>query len=349
MGNMASLSDIFKAVFKGSWLNMLLAATLGIVLLAVIFTLAGFSEVFSLLSHISPQFLLLSGVVLLLAFIVRTWRWSVLLRASGYRVHIDTAFKCIMFGWMINYLLPLRIGDIARGAALKTTENTPLSVGLFTILIERAMDMLVLAIMLGVAIILILNNPEMVEIAALTLVVAVGLLAFLAAIFRYDRLIVSKLDRWFPAISQSMGRYKTALLSLAGNPMAIGLCLILSFPVWLLEASSIYFAAMAFHYPLTMAMAVTAGVVAFIVQAIPTTPGGIGVQEGTIAGVLLLFGVNTSIGTSIALLDHLARGIVIFLFGMISAIHIGFESRQYFAESKGNEKVTVTNELAVPK
>jgi hypothetical protein len=254
-----------------------------------------------------------------------------------------------MFGWMINYLLPLRIGDIARGAALKTTENTPLSVGLFTIVIERAMDMLVLAIMLGVAIILILNDPEMVEIAVLTLVVALGLLAFLAAFYRYDRLIVSKMDRWFPAIAQSMGRYKAALLSLSGNPMAIGLCLILSFPVWLLEASSIYFAAMAFHYPLTMAMAILAGVVAFIVQAIPTTPGGIGVQEGTIAGVLLLFGVNTSVGTSIALLDHFARGIIIFLFGMVSAIHIGFESRQYFAVSKNDEKVVLTEDLVVPR
>jgi uncharacterized protein (TIRG00374 family) len=349
MGNMVSLRDIFKAVVKGSWLHLLLAAALGIVLLALIFTLAGFSEVFSILSHISPQYLIVSGIVLTLAFVVRTWRWSVLLRASGYRVHADTAFKCIMFGWLINYLLPARIGDIARGVTLKTTENTPLSVGLSTIVIERAMDMLVLAIMLVVAIFVVLNNPEMFDIAILTMVVALGLVVVLAAIYKYDHIIVSRLERWFPPISQSLNQFKTSLMSLAGNPMAIVLCLILSFPVWLLEASSIYFAAMAIHYPLTLAMAIVAGIVAFIVQAIPTTPGGIGVQEGTIAGVLLLFNINTSIGISIALLDHLARGIVIFGFGMISAIHIGFESRQYFAVAKNDGKVTVADELAIPK
>lgn len=349
VGNVVSLRDIFKAVIKGSWLHLALAAALGIILLAGIFSMAGFSEVFGILSQVSPQFLAISCIVLLASFIVRTWRWSVLLRASGYRVHADTAFKCIMFGWLINYLLPARMGDLARGVTLKTSENTPLSVGLSTIVIERAMDMLVLAIMLVAAIFLVLNSPEMIDIAAATLAVAFGLVAVLGVLFKYDRVVVDKLGKRFDFIGKSLEHFKKAVSSLAGNPMAIALCLILSFPVWILEASSIYFAAMAVHYPLSMTVAIVAGIVAFIVQAIPTTPAGIGVHEGTIAGILLLFGVNTSLGTSIALLDHFARGVVIFIFGMISAIHIGFESRQYFAGAKDQNVVVLKDERTTHK
>ena len=349
VGNAVSLKDIFSAVIRGSWLHLVLAAALGVVLLAGIFSLAGFSQVFSILSTISPEFLVLSGIMLLSAFILRTWRWSVLLRASGYRVHADNAFKCIMFGWLINYLLPARIGDIARAITLKTTESTPLSVGLSTIVIERAMDMLVLAVMLSAAILLVLNNPAMFDIAMATLAVAVGLVILLAIVYKYDHIVVAKLGKYFKTLGNSLTHFKKSLVNLSGNPMAIVLCLILTFPVWLLEASSIYFAAMSIHFPLSMTISVVAGIVAFIVQAIPTTPGGIGVHEGTIAGVLMLFGVNASIGTSIALLDHFARGIVIFLFGMISAIHIGFESRQYFAGIRNEGMVTVKDELAIPK
>jgi hypothetical protein len=90
-------------------------------------------------------------------------------------------------------------------------------------------------------------------------------------------------------------------------------------------------------------LAILSGIVAFIAEAIPTTPAGIGVHEGAIAGVLLLFNVSLSTGTSIALVDHFVRGLVIFSFGTVSAIHIGFESRRYFASLKKKDPEAAKN------
>ena len=111
-------------------------------------------------------------------------------------------------------------------------------------------------------------------------------------------------------------------------------------PVWLFEVSGLYFSAKAVHFDLTPAFAILAGITAFIAQAIPTTPGGIGIHEGSIAGVLVLFDINISIGTSIALVDHFSRGLVTYVVGMISAVHIGFESREYFVRRSVESNIT---------
>jgi len=267
-----------------------------------------------------------------------------LLRTSGYRIHVDTGFKCIMFGWFINYLLPLRIGDIARGFTLKTTEGTPLSVGLSTIIVERAMDMFTMAIILMASIFLITGSPELLEISLMALLVSLGLITVIFIIYRYDRLLVNLLKNRFVQMEDSLLAFKKGLNSFSSNPQAILLCILISLPIWLFDLFSLYLSARAVHFNLPISFTIISGITAFIAQAIPTTPAGIGVHEGTITGILLFFGINADIGTSIALVDHFARGIIIFVFGAISAVHIGFESRNYFANSNGKSVKVMDNE-----
>jgi len=331
IGNLAGLHDLFGAVAKGSWVRLVLAAMVGFLLLAGVFSFAGFSEIFEIISNVSTGYVAIACLMIFMTFVFRTWRWSVLLRTSGYRVHRDMIFKCIMFGWLLNYLLPARVGDVARGMALKTTEGTPLSISLPTIVIERAMDMLTLSLILMAALYTFASDTSLLLIAVGALVIAVVLVLGLVVVYKCDRIISGRLAGRFESLGKSILVLKEGLYRMYENPQAISLCLILSAPVWFFEVSSIYFSAKAIHFELLPSLAVISGIVAFIAQAIPTTPAGIGVHEGSITGVLLLFGVAAETGTSIALVDHFARGLVTYIVGMISTVHIGFESRSYFA------------------
>ena len=114
LGNLTSLKDLFRSVLKGSWIGIVLGFLLGILILAALFTLFGYSELIILLSSISPGWFFMSCLAILFSFLLRTWRWSVILRSSGFPQSPDILFKCIMFSWLLNYLLPLRVGDIAR-------------------------------------------------------------------------------------------------------------------------------------------------------------------------------------------------------------------------------------------
>ncbi|MCK4499994.1 flippase-like domain-containing protein, partial [Candidatus Babeliales bacterium] len=341
-GNLVSLRDLFGAVVRGSWIGVLLAILLGLFILAGLFTISGFSEIFGIIKNISFFWFLLSCGAIFSTFIIRTWRWSVLLRTAGYVFPRDMIFKCIMFGWLLNYLLPARVGDVARAVALKTTERAPLGMSLSTIVLERAIDMVTLAFLLGISTALFF--PEkflMLEVIAIGIALALILLLFL--IYKFDYLIVNKLKNRFSSIKESVHLLKQGLDELYKNPEAIALCLLLSIPIWLFEISSIYFASKAINFNLSFPFATVSGIAAFIAQVLPLTPAGIGIHEGSITGVLALFGISTEIGTSIALVDHFARGIIIYTFGLISAIHIGFASREYFVELK-NKKVKEVRE-----
>jgi uncharacterized protein (TIRG00374 family) len=329
IGNLVSLRDLFGTVAKGSWTRLFLATIVGLLLLGGIFSFSGYSDIFKLLSKVSLVYVAIACIMIFMTFILRTWRWNVLLRTSGYRVRSDITFKSIMFGWLLNYLLPARIGDVARGMALKTTIGTPLSISLSTIVVERAMDMLILALILTASI-MIVGGGKLLWIAAGASIMAIGLILGLMMIYRYDNAILKRLNGRFKSFGESIPTLKLGLNGLYRNPQAIVLCLILSVPVWLFEVSSIYFSSKSIGFELDPMLSILSGMVAFVAQSIPTTPAGIGVHEGTITGVLLLFGINASTGMSIALVDHFSRGIVTYVFGTVSAIHLGFESRVYF-------------------
>jgi hypothetical protein len=47
----------------------------------------------------------------------------------------------------------------------------------------------------------------------------------------------------------------------------------------------------------------------------------------------MLFSVPSVMGMSIALVDHFARGLVIYVLGLIATIHIAFASRWYFRQN----------------
>ena len=335
-GNLVALRDLFSSVVRGSWVGILGAIFLGLLILAGIFTLSGFSEVFDILRTVSLYWVLLSGGCILSTFILRTWRWSVLLRSAGYVVPRGMLFKCIMFGWLLNYLLPARVGDIARGVALKTTEKKPLGMSLSTIVLERVFDMLTLAFLLALPATLFYQE-QFLWLEALAIGIAVALVLVLFIVYKFEGYIVRVLKNRFSKIKESICLLKEGLDEMRKNTAAMALCFALSVPIWLFEISSIFFAAKAIGFDMPFLFAAVSGIAAFIAQALPVTPAGIGIHEASITGILALLGVSTSVGVSIALVDHFARGLIIYIFGLISAIHIGFASREYFVELKRNE------------
>jgi uncharacterized protein (TIRG00374 family) len=343
VGNLVGLQDLFGSVAKGSQKNLFIAASIGILLLAVIFSLSGFSDILGILSNVSLGYVGIACLMVLLTFLFRTWRWSVLLRTAGYRVPSDTAFKCIMFSWFVNYILPARIGDFARGMALKTTEKTPLSISLPTIVIERAMDLIILALMLVVTMYFFARDSPLFSIGAGAFILGISLIIVLLLVSKYDYIILQKFEYRFKFLRETLPLFKDGIGNICRNPQAILLCFLLSVPVWFFEITCLFYAARAVHFQLEFALATLAGISAFVAQSLTTTPAGIGVHEGSIAGVLMLFGIKTSIGTSIALVDHFARALVTYVVGSISAVHIGLNSREYFVGLNTKSEVVNKN------
>jgi len=165
----------------------------------------------------------------------------------------------------------------------------------------------------------------------------------LVVVHKYDRWIARRLAGRLPNLESSLILLKQGLDGIVDNKIALVLCLVISLPIWFFEVFSIFLAARALSYDLPFMQAAISGVATFVAQTVPLTPAGLGVHEASIIGILGLFGVTTGEALSIALTDHFARGLIIYILGFISAIHIGFGSRWYFkrqdVKSENSNKV----------
>ncbi len=341
-GNVISLKDLLGSVASGSKLKLLAALAFGIIVLLGIFSVSDYSKVYETLKNISLFYVLLGFAAISVAYIIRTWRWSVLLRTSGYTAPNVILFNSLMFGFLLNLLLPARVGDIARGAALKATEKTPMGISLTTIVIERAMDMFTLALLLGAGT-MFLSKSTTVFAFVISLAIALLLVILLFIAYRYDTFISKKLEKRIPAVQGFMNSMKEGLKRMYHNPGALVLSIAISLPVWILEISGTYMAAMAIKYHIPFSLAAVAGIMSFISQTIPVTIAGIGIYDGTMAGVFTIFGVPYSTGLSLTLVDHyFIRTPVVIIFGAISTIHLGFASRVYFRRHKRFQKVATS-------
>ena len=86
----------------------------------------------------------------LFAFWLRALRWRSLI-ATPKRLGLGGLFSATMIGFMANNILPLRLGEFVRPWALSRREGISKTTLLATVVVERAVDMITLLAILGVA------------------------------------------------------------------------------------------------------------------------------------------------------------------------------------------------------
>lgn len=152
-----------------------------------------------------------------LATIIRGLRWNVMLEPMGYHANNWTNIHSVAFGYCMNNLVP-RSGELARCTLLNRAEKIPVDKLIGTVILERIVDVIMLALILFLAFILnadALNNlltsgndpnaPESEKSAMVWYILGAGLLGLFFAIwilrkFRHVPFIV-KVNSFLTGIS----------------------------------------------------------------------------------------------------------------------------------------------------
>ena len=94
-----------------------------------------------------------SGLISVIAFIVRAYRWNLLIEPMGYSPSLKNTTYSLMVGYFANLAIP-RLGEVSRCGALSKAESIPFNKLLGTVIVERIIDVISLLLcMLFVAII----------------------------------------------------------------------------------------------------------------------------------------------------------------------------------------------------
>jgi uncharacterized protein (TIRG00374 family) len=119
------------------------------VLVAAFLRLVSMGAVTHRLAHLNLGIALLCGVTFLAAYVVRAMRWRCLLTPD--RVSIRRAVAIYQIAIFLNWLLPIRGGEVAMSLLLRRTDGIPVNRSLAAVTMDKAMDLMPAACLLAVA------------------------------------------------------------------------------------------------------------------------------------------------------------------------------------------------------
>ena len=93
----------------------------------------------------SPAPIVGAVVFLFLSYWIRAWRWRYLL-APIRKIPVGPLFRSTLIGFMGNYLLPFRAGEIMRAVSIGKTQEISKSAALGSIVLERVFDGVVISL-----------------------------------------------------------------------------------------------------------------------------------------------------------------------------------------------------------
>ncbi len=280
----------------------------------------------------NPWWYLLSCISAFLTFPFRAIRWRIMLRSSTSERRFQPYWRAVCIGFMANNVLPARAGELVRSYAGTELIGVPFSTALASVAVERIFDGVVLALLLGLAVLLPgfpegaqLRNASISALAVTWTAMFVGALAFLI-VLAWNK------DRALPLAERMIrrvvpGRVGPAVIRVLENLVA-GLSVLRSFgdlfwviawsfAVWIANAASYLLAFRAFGVDVPAdAALLLPSIVAFGV-AIPNSPGFFGVFEGISRLVLGLFGVAGTTAITFAIGIHLGWYVPITILGLV--------------------------------
>src|SRR5688572_23338657 len=134
----------------------LVRLALGLLISGLCLVLAGrnvsLTDLSASLTAANPVVLLPALGIYTLGLLARSMRWRVLLRSYGVR--LPMLFRTLIIGFMVNDILPGRLGEIARILLLARNGGVPAGASLASVVIERVLDGIALTALLSLAILL---------------------------------------------------------------------------------------------------------------------------------------------------------------------------------------------------
>ncbi len=270
-----------------------------------------FREVGRALSE-ANYFWLLPGVAAIVASIgVRAVRWR-LLFYPNHDMRLSSVFGALNVGYLVNDLLPLRLGEVVRAYLLSQTERVSAARALSTVAVERVLDMVVtLAYLAAVLPFVALPQGAGAKVSVIAIIAVGALVVMIVAgavrerTHGLARIVTSRLaahrgERLHGLLDQFLHGF--AVLS---TPRAAIPVVALSVIVWALAALALYFVMFAFHLTLSPAAPVFVLALVSISFVVPASPGYVGVFHLAVVSALRAFDVDESVALSYAFIVHL--------------------------------------------
>jgi len=260
------------------------------------------------------RWIALGTLVIISTMLTRIKRWAALLHPIDPRG--PTLWRALLVGQVLNFVLPLRLGDVARSVMAARVPGLSVERALGSIALEKAWDWLTLAALSLIAAFTI-SVPMWYSIALRS----IGLIAALVLIV-FGVIAAAPVERWQPRVERWLNRLPLAdrvrrlltSFSALRHRSAFGRCAVWSIATWGLGVVANYavmraYGVDAWHGALLLMVALMIGI------TLPPSIAALGVFEGVT--ISALGAVNVPLETALAI--GLTLHVVIFAPAIVGA------------------------------
>jgi uncharacterized protein (TIRG00374 family) len=274
----------------------------------------------------------ISGLISIIAFVVRAHRWNLLIEPMGYSPSLKNTTYSVMVGYLANYFVP-RLGEVSRCGALSKAESIPFNKLFGTVVVERIIDVLSLLICIILAVVLEhkrLGNfftenifdraiSKFQKIGSSPLLLAALVIVLIALVIAAIYFIKKTRQKGADSmIAKLIKGFIDGLRSVA-NLKRPGLFIFQSAFIWVLYYFGVYVALFAFPFTSDLGggAALFLLVAGGIGMSVPAQ-GGIGSYHFFVSQGLVLYGVLEINGLAFATMLHGLQLILVIILGVAS-------------------------------
>jgi len=290
-----------------------------IVLISIYVGFLIFSDVEKLFSTIVSidKFYLFGGILLwLTALLLRILRWHFFLKRITDKIPFKKSSLYFLAGYSFIFS-PVRAGEIIRSPFMKRDYGIPISKTASIVLVERFYDLLAVTILISFGL-MFTEIEKTVVILPASFVVAMLLVVrnkntFTKVLNRFSKIKIIK--KMIPNVEES---FDVVFNLLARRYFLVGT--VASLTCALLETIGIYFFLIGLNGQIGFYDLVVLFHTANFAAAASMVPGGIGILEGSLIGLLLLYEIKYEVALSLVVLIRLMSTGMLSIIGL-SCLH----------------------------
>lgn len=285
------------------------------------------ARVRTLVAGVKPGWVAAALAVYVSAYVLRSLRWRLIL-SPVVRVRVPESFFMLMAGYFVNYIVPVRAGEVAKAFFLKRLKGVPIATSLPTIFVDKLFELMsvVLVLLLVPVLSLSLTGYVATLVYSVLVVFALALALLLFALVNGSGTtralslatawlpagLHARLSRWFALLIEGMGVARA-------NARSLGVLIALTAGAVALDAA--YFALMfrAFSLEIGFVQVLFGYTLLSVSYILPTPPAQIGHNEFL---MVVIFADGFALGrtevTALMILAHVLTGVLITALGLWS-------------------------------
>jgi glycosyltransferase 2 family protein len=329
-----------KPVVRGgrsAFIRILPGLIISLVSLAIVLHFADFQQFLEALHLANYTLLAVYFLISLVWLLVRAVVWRTLLQEKAT---FSQAFLTINEGYLLNNLLPFRLGEVGRSFLLSRKAKLPFFEVLSTIVIERSLDVAMAAGLLLGSLPFVVGASWALQAAIIASCLVILGLCVLYLLARNREWALRKFEalaqRW-PALlklgSRQLNAFLTGLAALTQGRRFLRVIIWMVFN-WLIAVVQYDVLLMAYLPEARLLWATfSLGVLALGI-AVPSSPGAVGVLELSLVGALSLFGVDASTSLAAAITAHLTNYLTTGVIGAFALFQDGLSLSDVYRDAR---------------